>query len=139
VECATAHGNIHDHSLSTNHPCRERNRKIRRQTFILTAIFLDSPVRDAPLETLETVSAKLAFKGIHIEQADQALAEADSANTFDVFSRTSGAQRSWHRVSFLFVTCGSSMEHQRVAVKPPITFHYALAGSINNFPFMLSL
>ena len=43
------------------------------------------------------MAAKLAPEGIDIEQAYQALAEADPADTLDVFSGTSGTKRSWHR------------------------------------------
>jgi len=67
VKCATAHRNLHDHPLPSDGARGERNRKIRRQTFILAAIFLDSFVCDTPLETLETVAAKLALEGINIE------------------------------------------------------------------------
>src|SRR4029453_7650785 len=64
VKRATAHRNLHDHPLSSDRARGERNRKIHRQTFILAAIFLDSFIRDTPLEALETVAAKLALEGI---------------------------------------------------------------------------
>jgi hypothetical protein len=76
----------------------ERRLKIHRYTFILAPVFLDFSVFDTPLKEFETVAAKLAPKGINIEQAYQALTQADPADTRNVFSGASGTKRSWHRI-----------------------------------------
>jgi hypothetical protein len=97
--------------LATDATGGERSRKIYRHTFILASVFLDSFVFDAPLKKLETVAAKLAPERIDIEQAYQALAEADPADAPNVFSGTSGTKRSRHRTFSLWVTYTPSIEH----------------------------
>jgi hypothetical protein len=98
VECAPGHRNIHRQPPALNRAGVKINRKTRRHAFVLTPVFLDSFVFDAPLKKLETVAAKLAPEGIDIEKTYQALAETDPADALNVFSGTSRTKRPWHRI-----------------------------------------